>query len=313
MTNGNTLAAEHRPTDEADVERRLLTALSRGDSDAFWTLWQIHAGSLFSVCLREMNGNRADAEDALASAMMKAFAKLPLFAGTILSTQAWLTRLACNLCRDIHRTRARILRASARLETLIEAGPPEAHDVDTVESPIAPRIDLLPDRLREVFVLRAQHQMAYKDIAARLRLSCATARKRMQQARAALRALQNRDAAEEVRTPRPHKSRPPAAAASAVISRTVRVRLLSGSESDVEILLDRRPCRERQKIATLRAYVGRHPSGWKMRLKLADLLYATGAWTEAMDHYGQVLRKRPWLAAVSARLERIADVIAGRS
>ena len=39
---------------------------------------------------------------------------------------------------------------------------------------------------------------------------------------------------------------------------------------------------------------------------VANLLYEMGAWNEAAGEYRYVLSRRPWLTAVSARLQEIA-------
>ena len=82
--------AFRRSTDAVDLSREeesddrpLLAALARGEQEAFWTLWLRHADKLFAVCLREMQGNRADAEDAQGQAMMRAHQKLPKFASYV--------------------------------------------------------------------------------------------------------------------------------------------------------------------------------------------------------------------------------------
>jgi RNA polymerase sigma factor (sigma-70 family) len=176
-------------TGDSQPDVSLLDALARGEPDAFWPLWQRHAPRLFAVCLAEMNGNRAEAEDALGFAMMKALAKLPPAACEILSPSAWLVRMTRNLCKDIHRQRARVLRAEAELNTLNSHSEPET-ETDSLwdlDADPATLIASLPPRLREVLTLRAIQRMAYNDIAAKLKLTCANARKRVQQARKALR------------------------------------------------------------------------------------------------------------------------------
>jgi RNA polymerase sigma factor (sigma-70 family) len=317
----HTLTRRVQPTAD-QVDCSLLDAARHGDSDAFWTLWQRHAATLFALCLREMHGNRADAEDALELAMMKALVKLPVFASQIASARAWLIQLTRNVCRDVHRERARDIRATAHLKALSARQWLGGHDGDTATDGASPEpecdpaslINRLSPRLREALMLRVVEQMAYKDIAMRLRLSCPAARKRVQQARALLRALRETSSEVEECSKRPtaHKERPRQPAKKVTtVPRIVRVQLRSGLQRDIEIELNDQPCREIQKITTLRAYVRRHPAGWKLRLKLADLLYATGAWTEAAECYEQVLKKRPGLTAVSKKLERILAVIAG--
>ncbi|HET8797262.1 MAG TPA: sigma factor, partial [Thermoanaerobaculia bacterium] len=93
---------------ENDAEDlRLLRRLQEGDEHAFWALWMKHAPRLFGLCLREMQGNRVDAEDALEEAMLRAHAKLPRFAATIVAPASWLARMTSNVCKDFYRARAR--------------------------------------------------------------------------------------------------------------------------------------------------------------------------------------------------------------
>jgi len=177
----------------------LVSALRDGENEAFWTLWMKYSRRLFSVCFREMNRNREDAEDALQETMLRAQERLPRFASRITSPAAWLVRMTSNVCKDIHRTRARDSRIGERAG-ILWPDPIQLPDVDRAE-PVrhecdpAALIARLPVRLREVFVLRVVQQSSYGEIAARLGVTCATARKRVQQSRAALRTWRDADAA----------------------------------------------------------------------------------------------------------------------
>jgi len=183
--------------EEEARDRELLQALANGQEQAFWTLWLRHSRRLFAVCLRQMNGNRLDAEDALQEAMLRAHRKLPRFAAGIESPASWLIRLACNVCKDIYRDRARSMLTAQRFEVLQSERVqlPEAHQADRVDIDPAALAALLPDRLRDVFVLRVLQHASYRDIADRLGLTCVTVRKRVQLSRAALRAWRNDNAA----------------------------------------------------------------------------------------------------------------------
>jgi RNA polymerase sigma factor (sigma-70 family) len=320
---------------EWDPEQVVLVARVKRDEDAFWRLWQTHSSCLFQICLREMNGNREDAEDAFSQAMMKALNKLYIFAPRIINPKAWLIRLTRNLCRDIHRTSARRHRLAGRVANTAESiQPDDANTLRTaghrdpfpcgLEHDLGSMIYALPLRLREVCVLRFTHELSYKEIAARLALTQPNVRKRIQQARAMLRAFRNNSiSGNDARwvncplgeTPANITAKGDSAAAHShkefeipappALSRTICVRLPSGLQGHFEILVDKKPSRQRQKIRTLRKYVERHASGWKKRLELANLLYETGAWQEAIDGYRHVLKKQPWLTAVSVRLGEI--------
>lgn len=76
-------------SDSVLVQRAL-----HGDADAFSTLFQVHKGRVYAVCLR-MTNNTADADDLTQEAFIQAFRKLGTFRGeSALST--WLHRVAVN-------------------------------------------------------------------------------------------------------------------------------------------------------------------------------------------------------------------------
>ena len=183
-----------------DAEQNLLAALAHGDINAFWPLWEAHSNRLYAICLREMNKNYADAEDALTQAMLKALQKLPVFAAKISHPGAWLTRLTCNVCKDIHRSRTRRQVIALDFGNTIEflhvpdqyEFSKEHHAPVEIEQDPASMIDHLPVRLREVFAMRFIQELSYKEISIRLALTQVTVRKRIQHARATLRALRDK-------------------------------------------------------------------------------------------------------------------------
>jgi RNA polymerase sigma factor (sigma-70 family) len=175
---------------EADArDVALLAAIRDGDEHAFWALWMNHSRRLFGLCLREMNGNREDAEDALQEAMLHAHAKLPRFAASIAAPASWLTRITSNVCKDIHRRHTRRTRLAEQAAILggDALQMPEAAAPPIASCDPAALIARLPERLRDVFTLRILQHASYGDIATRLGLTCATARKRVQESRSALR------------------------------------------------------------------------------------------------------------------------------
>jgi len=75
-------------------EKALVKRAIEGDGDAFATLFQLHRGRVYAVCLR-MTNNPADADDLTQEAFIQAFRKLGTFRGeAALST--WLHRVAVN-------------------------------------------------------------------------------------------------------------------------------------------------------------------------------------------------------------------------
>lgn len=89
----------------------------------------------------------------------------------------------------------------------------------------------------------------------------------------------------------------------------VSVTLSSGIERNVHLVLDQKPTRINQKLKTLSQYIQKYPSGWKKRLKLANLLYATGDWERAIPEYHQVIERQPQLIEVQLKLEKMLQLM----
>lgn len=179
-------------TEEEEV-RILLIRLAQGDSAATWTLWQLYQPHLFDFCLQRMGGNHTEAEDILSQAMMKAWDRLPDYAGKVTDLRAWLTRLVHNLCLDIYRERQRHTKTVQSLNEMVVAN--EAALAQVLESPeeavlrrelyvyIQHAINDLPPRQRNPAILRFFHAMPYAEIAKHLALSPENLRKCIQEAR----------------------------------------------------------------------------------------------------------------------------------
>lgn len=299
----------------AEQDRPLLAAMSRGDAGAFWDLWALHQQHLYAVCARAMDGNHAEAEDALSQVMLKARQQLAVSASQVAAPRAWLTRLARNLCIDIQRDLGRRTRANRQLELLAQAGEalavnhPESSNLalltEESEAENRRRVERLPPELREPFVLQFYQELPCEEIAARLGLSMANVRKRLQLARAFLR--QNWDCGSGQSKPvSPARTQPEIPSrrqgkwevtAPAAVARLAPVRLSCGVDRYFQTFLARRPGREPQRIQALRAYLQRHPGSRKRLRELAQLLYQIGAWPEAIRTCRQALKQQPfWLA-----------------
>lgn len=174
-------------------EEQLLQRLSEGDLNAFWPLWQSHQKYLHTLCLRWLNNDVYEAEDALSLAMLKARKKLPDYAHEITNLRAWLTRLTHNLCMDKYRQDRR---RAVGVENIDEIAPTSLDSLlisyacpestllsEELSQSIFRAINLLPDRLRQPFILRYYHHVSCADIAQQLAISEDNVYKRIQEAK----------------------------------------------------------------------------------------------------------------------------------
>lgn len=174
----------------------LMESLGLGNAEAFWILWKRHESHLVEICLRQMNYVRADAEDAVSRSMLVARDKLPIYARKIIDVEAWLTRLTSNVCLDMKKERSRGTKRAQALDeavlarrepTLPEPRSPEEHYASAqILATIGAAIDALPCGLHAAAMLRFVYEEGYPEIAARLGITEANARKRVQLARALL-------------------------------------------------------------------------------------------------------------------------------
>lgn len=147
----------------------------------FWQQWTEHQDILYRCCLRLMNSNRTDAEDALSRAALKAWEKVQKFGGKITNFRAWSIKLTQNLCIDIIRERSR---GAMGVESIEWVGDTEEMGMaSSVESPesflereersieIRRAIADLPERLRGTFILHFYEELTHKEIAERQGIS----------------------------------------------------------------------------------------------------------------------------------------------
>ncbi|HEX2999148.1 MAG TPA: sigma factor, partial [Armatimonadota bacterium] len=79
-------------------EQQLLEGLALGEFNDFWRIWQHHCDQLRSLCRRILPGQYDEVEDALSETMLRAYQELPPRAAEIDNLDAWLGRIAYNIC-----------------------------------------------------------------------------------------------------------------------------------------------------------------------------------------------------------------------
>lgn len=163
----------------------------------FWRQWLEHKSYLLQLAQRWMSGNRADAEDILSRASIRAHDRYLRDAARIRNLRSWMARVLHNLCMDEHRkrvVRGRMLQQfhPEQLEYLavqsrMPAAPEQqAEQGDEISAAMTAIMDM-PPRLRHPFVLRFIYQYSNQEIARHLLLSEVNVRKRIQLGRSLVR------------------------------------------------------------------------------------------------------------------------------
>ncbi len=188
MAVASTLAA---PSDE-----QLLVRSAAGERSALEELFRRYRQIAFRVAYRLL-GNEADALDAVQDGFVKALIHLPRFQGRS-SFKTWLLRVVSNAALDFGRSRGR--REAISFDVLRQRG---QDDCEPRETPLPERdlemIDLrrqlnkaleqLPPAQRQTFVLHAEAEQSYREIADALGISIGTVMSRLFYARQRLKAI----------------------------------------------------------------------------------------------------------------------------
>jgi RNA polymerase sigma-70 factor (ECF subfamily) len=189
-----TAACPPVPTDE-----QLLARLARGDRAALEELFRRYRGVAYRVAHRLL-GNEADALDAVQEGFAKALTHLPGFQGRS-TFKTWLLRVVSNAALDLGRQRGR--RDALSLDAFASADH-ERLDLHALDDPAAglERADLrrlldralatLPEAQRRTFVLHAEAELSYREVADTLGISIGTVMSRLYYARQKLRAQLSR-------------------------------------------------------------------------------------------------------------------------
>jgi RNA polymerase sigma-70 factor, ECF subfamily len=178
------------PSDE-----QLLARHVRGDSQALDELFRRYRMPAYRVAYRLL-GNEADALDAVQEGFIKTLTHLGSFQGRS-SFKTWLLRVVSNAALDLGRQRGR--REALSLDAL---GGPERDELQPIatdqtaqsleRSDLRRQLDAafatLPEPQRVTFVLHADAELSYREVADALGISIGTVMSRLFYARQKLRA-----------------------------------------------------------------------------------------------------------------------------
>jgi RNA polymerase sigma-70 factor (ECF subfamily) len=176
------------PSDE-----ELLAGAVAGDQAAREELFRRHRQIAYRVAYRLL-GNEADALDAVQDGFVKALLHLPKFQGRS-SFKTWLLRVVSNAALDLGRQRGRrdSLAAEAREHRAQDVGDAPAPDrgleLEDLRRQLQRALDQLPPAQRQTFVLHAEADLSYREVADVLGISIGTVMSRLFYARQRLRTL----------------------------------------------------------------------------------------------------------------------------
>jgi RNA polymerase sigma-70 factor, ECF subfamily len=171
-------------------DAELIALVLAGDINAFSGLVRRHEDTCIRFAVR-MLGSRADADDALQSAFMRAFRNLKScrerdrFGG-------WLYQIVVNECRSYatrqKRADLRFTPAANALEKVVAPGPEAEADVDD-GGHIEHALGMLPAEQREAFLLKHVEELTYEEMAAMTGVTIPALKMRVKRACDALRDL----------------------------------------------------------------------------------------------------------------------------
>ncbi len=169
-------------------DEELMSEVARGDEAALAMLVARHASRVHAFLFR-YSGSRDDADDLLQDTWVRVARSARRF-DPARSFRSWLYGIAANGARDLFRrrtTRQRALREiEIRPDTAPEVDPSEVDPID--RGVLRERISRLPERMREVMILRFFEGMNEAEMAEVLKIPRGTVKSRLHAALRELRA-----------------------------------------------------------------------------------------------------------------------------
>jgi len=165
-----------------------------GDTLAFEALLERHTRSIYNFALRFL-GDSADAEDATQQTFVQAFESLP-HARPEAPLRPWLFQVARNKCIDMLRRRRSVPLSSLERDEddRPEIDPPdvrplpdELYERTELQQLLQDAISALPERSREVVLMRYVGELTFAEIGEALRIPENTAKTLFQRAKPQLR------------------------------------------------------------------------------------------------------------------------------
>lgn len=191
MAVATTPAAIAAPSDE-----QLLVRSAAGERSALEELFRRYRLVAYRVAYRLL-ANEADALDAVQDGFVKALVHLPRFQGRS-SFKTWLLRVVSNAALDLGRSRGR--REMISMDALRQRGQDDAEprqiavperdmELEDIRRQVGRALEQLSPVQRQTFVLHAEAELSYREIADALGISIGTVMSRLFYARQRLKTI----------------------------------------------------------------------------------------------------------------------------
>jgi RNA polymerase sigma-70 factor (ECF subfamily) len=170
-------------TDKTDNELAVLAR--QGNERAFREILGRYRLKLIGICMRMLR-NKTEAEEAAQDSFVKVYTHLSDF-DPERNFAAWIAGITINECRDRLRKRSRFKKTFVETSDLINqsAAAPEKIDLESKArlDAVEKAIEKLPEKLKEVLVLKAYGDYSYEEIAESLNIKSGTVMSRLFRAR----------------------------------------------------------------------------------------------------------------------------------
>lgn len=172
-------------------EKKIIEKVLGGDANAFEELVLKYEKTVYNLALR-MVGDRDDAFDMTQEAFIKAYGSLSSFRGDS-KFSVWIYRITTNVCLDFLRSKSRKQQVSltvsdddedAQLDIPDPKADPEQQLMQKMSmQSVEEGLKTLPDKQRQILVMRELGGMSYAEIGAALSLEEGTVKSRIFRAR----------------------------------------------------------------------------------------------------------------------------------
>ena len=146
-----------------EEDRKYIEAVLAGSQEAFEPLVEKYQRSVFFTALRFLK-NQEEADDITQKAFLRAHQALGSFRFES-SFKTWLTTIAVNLCKNVVRGQRIMVEVPEALSDGSAERRQEAEEAGDRKSQLKKALENLPERQKEVVMLRIYEEMPFKKIA----------------------------------------------------------------------------------------------------------------------------------------------------